>query len=208
MRQKKPRSGDLGAAWRRGCRRIRLSTFRSSPWRTGCGRASRPDGGAPSLCILPTQGPRAWGYAPQLSAALRDASLDLLHVHGLWMFYSPAARAWARATRRPCVVSPHGMLDPSALRHSRFKKLIALWAYERRHLGDAGMRCVRRRPGRSTRWSPATAGCRLGEAGFPRMPGSFSVSVACIQRTASSVSCIAGVISAAGQTSPAATGTS
>ena len=93
--------------------------------------------GRASLCILPTRGPRAWGYAPQLSAALRHASLDLLHVHGLWMFYSPAARAWARATRRPYVVSPHGMLDPWALCNSRLKKLIALWAYERRHLADA-----------------------------------------------------------------------
>lgn len=96
---------------------------------TGWGRAS--------LCILPTRGPRAWSYAPQLSMALKSAKLDLLHVHGLWMAYSPAARGWANATRRPYVVSPHGMLDAWALRNSRFKKLIALWAYERRHLTDA-----------------------------------------------------------------------
>jgi glycosyltransferase involved in cell wall biosynthesis len=96
---------------------------------TGWGRAS--------LCILPTQGPRAWGYAPQLSVALKGARLDLLHVHGLWMFYSLAAHGWANATRRPYVVTPHGMLDAWALRNSRFKKLIALWAYERQHLTDA-----------------------------------------------------------------------
>lgn len=93
--------------------------------------------GRTRLCILPTRGPRAWGYAPQLSTALKSAELDLLHVHGLWMAYSPGARGWANATRRPYVVSPHGMLDAWALRNSRFKKLIALWAYERQHLTDA-----------------------------------------------------------------------
>jgi len=53
------------------------------------------------------------------------------------MFPSVASRRWSRATRRPYVVTPHGMLDPWAIRNSRWKKSAALWAYERSHLQGA-----------------------------------------------------------------------
>jgi poly(glycerol-phosphate) alpha-glucosyltransferase len=82
-------------------------------------------------------GPRTFGYASQLPRALKDASLDLLHVHGLWMFPSVAALRWRSKTGRPYVVSPHGMLDVWALRNSRFKKRIAAALFERRHLRNA-----------------------------------------------------------------------
>jgi glycosyltransferase involved in cell wall biosynthesis len=84
-----------------------------------------------------TRGPNAFGYAPGLSAALKGANLDLLHVHGLWMYYSVASLRWTRATGRACIISPHGMLDPWALRHSGWKKQLALRAYERKHLQTA-----------------------------------------------------------------------
>jgi glycosyltransferase involved in cell wall biosynthesis len=48
---------------------------------------------------------------------------DVAHFHGLWQ---PAFRAAARSYQRrkvPCVVSPHGMLEPWAWRHKRWKKL-------------------------------------------------------------------------------------
>jgi glycosyltransferase involved in cell wall biosynthesis len=91
----------------------------------------------PIVCALPARGPRAWGYAPSLPSALAAADLDLLHVHGIWMYYSVACLHWARATRRPYILSPHGMLDPWALRNSRWKKRAALWVYEKRNLQRA-----------------------------------------------------------------------
>lgn len=90
-----------------------------------------------SVTALPTCGPRAWGYAPQLASALASAELDLLHVHGIWMYPSMASLNWARATARPCMITPHGMLDSWALQHSRWKKRMALWAFEREHLSRA-----------------------------------------------------------------------
>jgi poly(glycerol-phosphate) alpha-glucosyltransferase len=84
-----------------------------------------------------TKGPRAWGYAPRLPATLADADLDLLHVHGLWMYPSVASLGWARTTSRPYIVTPHGMLDSWAVRNSSWKKRAALWAYETRHLQGA-----------------------------------------------------------------------
>jgi poly(glycerol-phosphate) alpha-glucosyltransferase len=93
--------------------------------------------GGVAVTASSTRGPRAWGYAPRLSALLAGADLDLLHVHGLWMYPSAASLGWARATSRPYIVTPHGMLDAWAVRNSSWKKRAALWAYEARHLQSA-----------------------------------------------------------------------
>src|SRR5262249_33235072 len=44
--------------------------------------------------------------------------------------------AWSRGTK-PYVISPHGMLDPWAIANSAFKKRIARFLYEDRHLREA-----------------------------------------------------------------------
>lgn len=84
-----------------------------------------------------TLGPRGFGYSRQLDAMLADADLDLLHVHGLWMYPSIAARRWHVRTRRPYVLSPEGMLDPWALANKSWKKRIAMRLYEDAHLRGA-----------------------------------------------------------------------
>lgn len=87
--------------------------------------------------ICPVKGPMAFGYAPTMPQALLDAGLDLLHLHGLWMYPSVACNAWWKQTGRRHVISPHGMLDPWALRNSRWKKVIARAVYERKNLARA-----------------------------------------------------------------------
>lgn len=89
------------------------------------------------ICACAVRGPRAFGYAPKLAAELDAFDPDLTHAAGLWMYPSVVNRRHHRRTRRPYVVSPHGMLDPWALRNSAWKKRIAAWAYERAHLRDA-----------------------------------------------------------------------
>jgi len=84
-----------------------------------------------------TTGPSAFGYAPDLGALIARRQPDILHVHGLWMYLSVAARSWHRNTGRPYVVSPHGMLDPWALRNGSWKKWLARRLYENAHLGGA-----------------------------------------------------------------------
>lgn len=82
-------------------------------------------------------GPRGIGFSPGLTRALLAGSNDLLHVHGAWQAQSHSVNIWHRRTRRPYLISLHGMLDPWALSRSRCKKWLAALAYERVHLGNA-----------------------------------------------------------------------
>lgn len=65
------------------------------------------------------------------------AQFDLVHLHGLW---NPGLHGVAKACRKkgvPYVVSPRGMLAPWALSVKRWKKLLALFLYQRRDLKGA-----------------------------------------------------------------------
>lgn len=89
------------------------------------------------LVVRDRLGPQAFGYAPGLAGAMDAAGLDLMHTHGLWMYPSLAASRWAGRSGKPLVVSPHGMLDPWAVRNAAWKKRLAGWLFEYRHLRRA-----------------------------------------------------------------------
>lgn len=93
-------------------------------------------GSAPPHLFRPA-GPSGFGYAPGLLPALAHADLDVLHVHGIWMYMSVAARRWQARSGKRYVVSPHGMLDPWAIRNSGWKKMVAGMLYERGNLRSA-----------------------------------------------------------------------
>jgi poly(glycerol-phosphate) alpha-glucosyltransferase len=88
-----------------------------------------------------SRGPTRFSYAPNLGESLDASNLDLLASHGLWRYTSIAASKWHAQTKRPYIVSPHGMLDKWAVRNSAFKKRIAWRAFEYRHLLEAT--CIR-----------------------------------------------------------------
>src|SRR6266849_3845242 len=83
----------------------------------------------------------AFRYAPELSRKLSSLTPNLVHTHGIWTYLSVAVARWSKSNGgvapRPYVVSTHGMLDPWALQSSRWKKIIAGFAFERRHLENA-----------------------------------------------------------------------
>jgi poly(glycerol-phosphate) alpha-glucosyltransferase len=91
--------------------------------------------------VFATRGPRAFGYAPGLAAALLRSQADLAYVAGLWKYPSVAAWQWARQSGRPMMVAPHGMLDAWALRNSRMKKRLVGWLFQNAHLRQAA--CLR-----------------------------------------------------------------
>ena len=82
----------------------------------------------------PTPGIR---LAPALDSTLRRVDPNVLHLHGLWQYPSIATLRWGSRTNRPVVISPHGMLDPWAMRNSAWKKRLALALFERRNLSNA-----------------------------------------------------------------------
>ncbi|HAO78240.1 MAG TPA: hypothetical protein DCQ92_04525 [Verrucomicrobia subdivision 3 bacterium] len=87
------------------------------------------------------RGPQHFGYAPGLKQTLLELDEDIIHTHGIWMYPSVVVRDWHRKTGRPYLVSPHGMLDPWAVKNSAWKKKLALLFYEREHLQNAA--CLR-----------------------------------------------------------------
>ena len=89
------------------------------------------------LGVHATLGPRSLGLSPSMGRELRGYGPDLVHVHGLWQGPSVASLQQWKATRRPYLISPRGMLDPWAYRHSRWKKRIAGALFEFRHLRSA-----------------------------------------------------------------------
>lgn len=103
----------------------------------------RDAGGPPSaeawtgipMRVFDVRGPRSFGYAGGLAGGLEG--LDLLHVHGLWMYSSVVAQRWARRRAAPYIISPHGMLDAWAIGNGRWKKRLATACYEGAHLRNA-----------------------------------------------------------------------
>ena len=88
--------------------------------------------------VFRSLGPHALGYSPEMFSALAEINPDIVHTHGLFCYTSAIACDWGRSSGKPYIISPHGMLDPWALQNSRWKKLIAAWLFENRHLSHSG----------------------------------------------------------------------
>jgi len=86
-------------------------------------------------------GPFALGASPALRRAISNESGDLIYRAGIWRLPSKYAHGWTRKNRRPEIIAPHGMLDPWAVRNSRWKKRLAHLWFEGAHLRDAA--CIR-----------------------------------------------------------------
>ena len=82
-------------------------------------------------------GPRALAWSPDMDAALDEARPDVVALQGLWQYSSIATRRQWRRNGTPYVISPRGMLDKWALANSRWKKVLAAFAFENAVLGNA-----------------------------------------------------------------------
>jgi poly(glycerol-phosphate) alpha-glucosyltransferase len=95
------------------------------------------DTGAADVRLSRCVGPRKLRLAPALPAALQKTTADVVHLHGLWQFPSLAVARWRQTTGRPVLISPHGMLEPWAVRNSGRAKQLAACLFERRNLAQA-----------------------------------------------------------------------
>lgn len=71
---------------------------------------------------------QAWDFAPQV-----------VHTHGMWVGHALAGKRLAQQHRIPEVISPHGMLDPWAMRNRAWKKRLMWQLFERTHLRQASV---------------------------------------------------------------------
>ena len=73
----------------------------------------------------------------ELKRVVREFHPDVFHGNGIWLPGNHATAALARRHGLPLIITPHGMLEPWALRQKAWKKRLALWLYQRRDLRGA-----------------------------------------------------------------------
>ena len=86
-------------------------------------------------------GHQQFGYSPGFSQYLNLFKPDLIHTHGIWTYSSIATLSYHRKHKVPYIISPHGMIDPWAIKNSYWKKLPVYYLYEGSHLTNAA--CMR-----------------------------------------------------------------
>jgi glycosyltransferase involved in cell wall biosynthesis len=96
----------------------------------------------PLLSIERWPAHRFWFLSPALTArfARSLATIDGLHIHGLWEQSSYVAARAARQRRRCYIFSAHGMLERWALANKRVRKMLYSALIERANLN--GARCL------------------------------------------------------------------
>ncbi|HEX3000692.1 MAG TPA: glycosyltransferase, partial [Armatimonadota bacterium] len=94
---------------------------------------------ADRIHAFPHSGPSFLGYTPAMEHAICEVQNGavVLHQHGIWTGLSRVTNVWRSKGCGPTVVTPHGSLEPFALQRSRWKKRLALLAYERCNLHGA-----------------------------------------------------------------------
>ncbi|KAB2888857.1 MAG: glycosyltransferase [Desulfobulbaceae bacterium] len=77
------------------------------------------------------------GFSYDFKKMFEKEPFDILHSHGIWLYQDFFISVLYNKNKAPYVVTPQGMLDPWALRNSRWKKIIAGFLYEKKLLKGA-----------------------------------------------------------------------
>lgn len=83
------------------------------------------------------RGPHLLRYSPGLANAVQNLNVDLVHSQVVWTYPAAATLSWARRTKKPYLVTTHGMLNNRALNTYRWKKRPIGWLYANRQLRQA-----------------------------------------------------------------------
>jgi len=79
----------------------------------------------------------SFGYSRALKRALNSTYADIYHTNGLWRYCNHVTALIARKKHKPLVITPHGMLYPQALEHSKWKKQVLKFIYFRHDINTA-----------------------------------------------------------------------
>jgi glycosyltransferase involved in cell wall biosynthesis len=73
-------------------------------------------------------GNRPWRFSKNLSSKLNDLhahkKIDIIHIHGVWMYPQYAAAKFSVKNKIPFIISCHGMYEPWLWLNSNFKKKV------------------------------------------------------------------------------------
>jgi glycosyltransferase involved in cell wall biosynthesis len=85
-------------------------------------------------------GPHMLWFSPQMeltASSPEGGNFDVVHQHGIWTGVSRATSKLCKTHKIPSVIAPHGSLSSWTLNLSRWKKRLALAAYEGQNLHGA-----------------------------------------------------------------------
>lgn len=77
------------------------------------------------------------GYSRDLNRILEEHAPNIIHSQGIWMYNSYATHVYQKRKGAKTIITPRGMLDPWAIRTSRWKKKIVKILFENANLHDA-----------------------------------------------------------------------
>ncbi len=123
------------------------------------------------------------GPETNLEASVRRA--EVVHLHGLWQSHTRRGARTARAARVPYLITAHGMAEPWALRHKRWKKRVYLALVESRDLRRASCLHALSRPeiGHLRKLAPWTPICFIPNgvdlAPFENLPSRKTLEAEC-----------------------------
>lgn len=80
---------------------------------------------------------RSFGYAPGLYTSIHQKKIEVLHLHGLWMYPQWVTYNWQKKHKSPVIISTHGMLNAWALEISSWKKYLVGKAFAYKSLERA-----------------------------------------------------------------------
>ena len=81
--------------------------------------------------------PFKYGFSPRLLNDIRKHNYDLLHIYGIWEFFSYVAYKWHKETNKPYIISTQGMLEPWAFDNSKIKKRLMYHLLDKKYLLNA-----------------------------------------------------------------------
>jgi glycosyltransferase involved in cell wall biosynthesis len=81
--------------------------------------------------------PFLYGLSFTLRKSVLNSNADILHNHGVWEFTSFISLSWKNKTKKPYMITTHGMLDIWALKNSSFKKKLMYKIVEKKYLENA-----------------------------------------------------------------------
>jgi glycosyltransferase involved in cell wall biosynthesis len=105
--------------------------------------SNQAQGLLPQIRVCQCQSRASWkkGFAFGLQCDLAIlGKTDLVHIHGLWRLLYSQVAYFASNKNLPVVLSTHGMMEPPALGHHRFRKRLARMLYQDTVL--KGVRCL------------------------------------------------------------------